>query len=92
MTRVDFTDGKGLEIIGMRNQDIDRDRVFVSNNVSLTPECPIEILEGCNGSGKTQYIRNILKCLNQGLNIGHVNAESMRMGNLSEYAYMDRIV
>jgi DNA mismatch repair ATPase MutS len=76
----------------MGNQDVDTDTTFVTNSVSLTSEYPIEIIEGFNSSGKTQYIRNVLKCLNQGLNIGHVNAESMRIGNLSEYAYMDRVV
>ncbi len=92
MTQVEFTDEKVLQIINMGNQDVDTDKKFVPNSVSLTPEYPVEIVEGFNSSGKTQYIRSVLKCLNQALNIGHVNAESMRIGNLSQYAYMDRIV
>ncbi len=89
--KVEFVPEKKFVIRGMRNPDM-KDAGFVANDVELTPEFPIEIVQGWNSSGKTEYVRTVLKHLNQALNIGHVNAESMTMGGISEYAYVDRVV
>gem|GEM_PF-3838933 len=41
---------------------------YVRNDVELTPEHPIELINGFNYSGKTDYINNIVTTLNQALN------------------------
>jgi hypothetical protein len=89
---VRFEQGKVFFIEDMWSPDLHAEKPYVRNSIHLTQEHPIEIIEGCNSSWKTRYIRDILKTINQALNIWYVNAKDMTLGNIENYAYIDRVV
>lgn len=68
------------------------DEDFINNDVELTPEYPIEIINWFNSSWKTEYIKTVTQIIDSALNFWYVNAESMTIWWLENYAYIDRIV
>lgn len=89
--KVEFTKKKQLIIKWMWNGQ-PGDMEYVRNDVELTPEHPIELINGFNYSGKTDYINNIVTTLNQALNFWYVDAEQMKLWWIDNFSYLDRVV
>ena len=91
LNKVQFTNRKKLTIKWMWSNNI-FDKNFVRNDIELTPENPIEIINWFNSSWKTEYIKHITQTIDSALNYWYVNADSMEIWWIDNYAYIDRIV
>jgi len=91
LSPITFSDKREITIEWMKSWD-HTDTKYVSNNLHLTEENPIEIINGFNSSGKTEYISNIISTLKQWLSTWFVNADKMQLWWVNSFAYIDRVV